>query len=199
MQGVLINSKMPDRCHHSADRIGNKNELQNAVLDCKSKYPNVRLRFRPSTSFYFGKDKDAWTRYTIILTLSTALLIGIWEALRLCTFRSRPATSTSDEIVLSASQKGTLARMRVSEQQRAQLSQSDLCPICLDEMTTGVLSMLACDHVFHEVCLSKWMHTAKKPSCPMCKACITSNTELCKDMESSCASLQPQHPAIEIV
>jgi len=45
------------------------------------------------------------------------------------------------------------------------------CPICyttLEAATTGKAE-LSCGHAFHLGCLSKWFHTQKDSSCPMCR------------------------------
>lgn len=42
----------------------------------------------------------------------------------------------------------------------------DECSICLEAMTIDTICAFECGHIFHEVCLSKWM-TIKK-ICPLC-------------------------------
>ena len=49
------------------------------------------------------------------------------------------------------------------------------CPICyttLDAAITGKAE-LTCGHAFHLGCLSKWFHTQKDSSCPMCRKNMT--------------------------
>ena len=45
----------------------------------------------------------------------------------------------------------------------------DLCAICLDEQTQGVLRKLTCQHTFHRACLDEW----RKKGSTVCPSCLT--------------------------
>lgn len=49
----------------------------------------------------------------------------------------------------------------------AQLLSQDTCAICLDDLSNSRLSRLSCDHVFHLVCIERWV--TDTPVCPLCK------------------------------
>ena len=45
------------------------------------------------------------------------------------------------------------------------------CLICLDEFNIGEqLSILKCEHCYHEKCLKDWIKKIKQILCPLCKA-----------------------------
>lgn len=45
----------------------------------------------------------------------------------------------------------------------------EVCAICLDNMKTGTLMTLGCNHRFHQHCLTTWCNQ-DKDTCPMCRA-----------------------------
>ncbi len=56
----------------------------------------------------------------------------------------------------------------------------DTCPICMDEIQPGEnKTITACNHIFHTVCLERWVRRATRrndePTCPMCRAPIEMN------------------------
>jgi hypothetical protein len=46
------------------------------------------------------------------------------------------------------------------------------CPICLAEFADGdaVRVMPACGHGFHARCIERWLASARRSSCPTCRA-----------------------------
>ena len=48
----------------------------------------------------------------------------------------------------------------------------DDCPICMDAFAVGQqVCVLACDHLFHECCMKRWLHHSTF-TCPLCRATI---------------------------
>ena len=43
------------------------------------------------------------------------------------------------------------------------------CAICQDDESTDKWRRLTCKHMFHELCLAKWMDSDSKSQCPMCR------------------------------
>ena len=41
------------------------------------------------------------------------------------------------------------------------------CAICTCPLVDGVVSVLCCDHTFHDECIRNWLTTGRN-SCPMC-------------------------------
>lgn len=174
-----------------------KDQLVKVLADCATNHPYLQLQINPATRYNFGSDKSNWIGYVIVLASCVSIATGLYDSFRLCD--SNRSDMPVAAMPLSRFQKDTLVQMQVTEQQRAQISHSEICPICLDEMTSGALSMLACDHVFHEACLAKWMATARKPSCPMCKACIAPSAKPCNVTENICSSIHQQVAVVDIV
>lgn len=177
----------------------NKDQLKEVVSNCTSNLPSVQFRFDSATHYNFGNNKDAWYGYIIVVASCVSFITGMYDCFMLSDSNPTVVPNRDQGTSLSTLQKCTLNQLRVTEQQCAQLSKSDVCPICLDEMNSSALSILACDHVFHEACLAKWMATAKKPSCPMCKANIEPSLESCKEEDSCCTAVQSQALTINIV
>ena len=51
------------------------------------------------------------------------------------------------------------------------VSEADMCPICLKDITEGQkIAKISCMHVFHSHCLHKWIK--KKQTCPICLSTI---------------------------
>jgi hypothetical protein len=46
---------------------------------------------------------------------------------------------------------------------------NDVCSICLHDMKSAKITL--CNHLYHEMCLRKWIST--KTDCPLCKEKIT--------------------------
>ncbi|CAN1175674.1 E3 ubiquitin-protein ligase RNF181 [Linum perenne] len=48
---------------------------------------------------------------------------------------------------------------------------SVFCCICLMQMETeeSDLEMLPCQHLFHKVCIEKWLKRCRRRSCPLCR------------------------------
>lgn len=57
-----------------------------------------------------------------------------------------------------------LARGQVSFQENAT---DNVCAICQNELQRGT-ETLPCDHVFHTMCIHKWLR--RSPTCPLCRA-----------------------------
>ncbi|XP_074641041.1 RING finger protein 24-like [Tubulanus polymorphus] len=52
-----------------------------------------------------------------------------------------------------------------------QISNSDICPVCLDEYhTKEQIALCRCGHTFHKKCLVMWLD--QKNNCPVCKATV---------------------------
>lgn len=49
------------------------------------------------------------------------------------------------------------------------------CSICLDSCKNG-LGVIACGHVFHEICVDHWIKTNQR--CPICRAQMRSSQVL---------------------
>lgn len=54
------------------------------------------------------------------------------------------------------------------------------CPVCYTKMTTTTCTRLPCGHYFHTGCLSQWA----RPSCPMCRSTIPTDTSISICMEA---------------
>lgn len=50
----------------------------------------------------------------------------------------------------------------------------DLCPICLDDLSTDVLTV-SCSHTFHDKCIKAWCEKSSNQSCPLCRTEIKFN------------------------
>lgn len=69
---------------------------------------------------------------------------------------------------------------------------AELCSVCLcayDE--DDMLIRLPCAHIFHEACISRWLH--QDSSCPQCRHLVSSNTQLASP--PSAADWQAAHDA----
>lgn len=42
------------------------------------------------------------------------------------------------------------------------------CPICLDELGTSYATLPICQHRFHNECITQWIQSSGKQSCPTC-------------------------------
>ena len=53
---------------------------------------------------------------------------------------------------------------------------NDVCSICLQDMK--IVKITPCNHLYHEMCLRKWLNTCTKTDCPLCseKIIITNRT-----------------------
>ena len=47
------------------------------------------------------------------------------------------------------------------------------CPICLcnfnETEDNNLICVLKCQHIIHEICIKKWLDTANKNECPLCR------------------------------
>jgi len=60
----------------------------------------------------------------------------------------------------------------VSENERCERDQHDICAICLSELSEckEVRQIKACGHVFCSTCIFEWL--SKRPTCPLCLAVV---------------------------
>ena len=76
-----------------------------------------------------------------------------------------------------------------------ELSASDVCIICREEMTSGC-KKLPCNHIFHKSCLRSWFQ--RQQSCPTCRMDIIHATRPQPQQPAPAAPPvgPPQHPAV---
>lgn len=88
--------------------------------------------------------------------------------------RQRNADATAPTTRRPRNVDAVLDALRVNKDDAA-VQEDDACAICLDEWGQGALSKLRCNHVFHQLCIAKWMSAAHPnygAHCPVCKADI---------------------------
>ena len=51
----------------------------------------------------------------------------------------------------------------------------DICAICQDEITSGIVGITPCSHVFHKKCIKQWLtKECIHPTCPTCQTDVRS-------------------------
>ena len=79
----------------------------------------------------------------------------------------QPLQHNNEAAGLTSEQLEHLVRVKVDKRNQAEYC-SDACSICLNDFRVkDKLIVLACEHPFHEECISKWLSQAKE--CPNCK------------------------------
>ena len=58
------------------------------------------------------------------------------------------------------------------------------CSICLNDIKANSSVVTPCGHLFHQDCLSEWLYTANKHTCPICRENYDNN-----DMENELYSV----------
>jgi hypothetical protein len=58
-------------------------------------------------------------------------------------------------------------------EQETQADVQETCPICMSTIRTNTSVVLeTCGHRFHEHCITEWIYTQHKNSCPCCRATV---------------------------
>ena len=47
--------------------------------------------------------------------------------------------------------------------------EEECCSICMENLKDKIVRKMSCKHVYHKVCLDKWLIRYKKANCPTCR------------------------------
>lgn len=57
--------------------------------------------------------------------------------------------------------------------------ETNLCSICLEDISSDECYSLNCDHRYHRDCITRWLH--RNPTCPMCRTPVDADNRYVDD------------------
>lgn len=155
-------------------RIHDHSDLENNIRICGQSH-RIFPVFRPASGYIFKPKQSA---STTMMTVTTVLLFCM-PALVMCSYSciaSRDNDRFQDTHALR-DQRLSFGVISLLRHVRVHLGSDECtheeCAICLDAVAGSTVSILSCNHKFHEECLRKWLGVNRQCTrCPLCKMII---------------------------
>lgn len=171
-------------------RINNLDELKSRMEKCSIK---SSLTIREDLRYRFPLSNVWWQNHVMIVGTCVAGMLTS-RILYLSVSNRHSNNSSGNRLLLHLPRpshfsrpnrdiESALRELRASPESRSRWRDTQ-CAICLDDLDNGDVSLLNCNHVYHEKCLANWLRSSHaRGKCPICKSAVWKEEVVSMDVE----------------
>ena len=116
-----------------------------------NEYENDKLAYINDTKYDTYKNFDSYMLFYIVCTIFGSYFCHIFY---IC-------TKNKYKIHYDYYKKNKKLKQKLIK------DDNDICSICLEKLKDNKCVVLSCEHIYHKVCIQKWLK--KNDSCPICR------------------------------